>query len=133
MVNLEFPRAPFAPEARSAELADAFARTHGPDDTEWACIHPARRWTTLRADLYEVPVTIAPMFAGVFWADFLGPGHLELFDPAKLRGLEAHRVERRGDRGLLLVVSPSLADADSPATEREMERLTERFRAALKR
>lgn len=130
MLSLRFPRAPFEGPRRSAALLDCFTRTHTPGDTEFAAVHPARRWELLRTSLYDVAVTYDPMFAGVLWANFLGPGHVEQFDRAALDALTAYRVEWVGTRGLFLVVTPDLADADTPPAEREMQRLTEIFRRA---
>ena len=72
------------------------------------------------------------MFGGVYWANFLGSGQLELLDVNRLRGLVAYVVEWVDDRGLYLVATPNLGDAEKPETESEMARLTAEFRDALK-
>ncbi|HVF48955.1 MAG TPA: hypothetical protein VNA19_02635 [Pyrinomonadaceae bacterium] len=130
IISITFPRAAFDTPRRSAVLLDCFTRTHSPADTEFAAMHPAARWERLRTSLYDVAVTYDPMFAGVFWANFLGPGHVEQFDRDALRDLKAYRVEWVGTRGLFVVVAPDINDADTPAVEQEMQRLTEIFRRA---
>lgn len=133
MLDIRFPRAPFETPPRSAVLLDCFARTHTPADTEFAAVHPSRRWEQLRNSLYGVAVTYDPMFAGVLWANFLGPGHVEQFDPAALASLSAYKVERVGERGLFVFVTSDIAEAETPSAEREMLRLTEIFRRARAR
>lgn len=131
-VNLGFYR-PAEDAARfSAELLAAFNETHAPDNTEYAFIHPYRKTFGLKETVYRRPVTIGQMFAGVYWANFLGPGHLTQFDLDKLHPLDAYRVEFVGREGLFLVVTPDVAGTDDPAAERKMFALTEVFRRALK-
>src|SRR5262249_40583637 len=132
VVSLLFHASAFFTIERSAELIDAFMRTHTSEDTEYACIHPYARLQTLRNTTYKHPVTFTPMLAGVFWANFLGPGQLEMFDLKRLRNITCYRVEWIDDRGLSLIVSSNLADAETPETENNMERLTSVFRNALK-
>ncbi len=76
------------------------------------------------------PLVTAPTFAGVFWANFLGPGHLADFDVAKIQSIEAYRTKWHGKTGLSLVSAPTLDDALTPDGEKELLRLTAEFRAA---
>jgi hypothetical protein len=132
VVSLLFDGSPFATAQRSAALINAFLHTHAPEDTEYACIHPYARLQILRNTTFKIPVTFTPMLAGIYWANFLGPGQLEMFDSNRLRGLKARRVRWVDDRGLFVVVSSNISDAESPETERKMEQLTVLFRNALK-
>jgi hypothetical protein len=132
IINIEFARAPFSTPQRSADLINCFMRTNTPDATEFAAIHPTARWESLRRSAYNIAVTYDMMFAGVYWANFLGPGHLDQFDRGKLAGLSGYQVEWVGDRGLFLIVSPNVGEADTPGVESEMLRLTEIFRHARK-
>lgn len=118
--------------ADSKALAEAFLETAAPGDVEYAMIHPWDHWSALSSGPYEVPVTIDIQFRGVSWATFLGPGHLDEFDRDKLKDLKAHEVRWVGDKGLFVLAVPDLADADKPETEPVLERLTARFRAALR-
>lgn len=114
----------------SDALLDAFFTAHTPDDTEYAVLHPYDHWSDF-ADLhYRIPVTINLTFRGVFWANFLGPGHVEEFDRARLRDLDAHEVRWIDERGLFVVATPDLVSADAPQSEPILLRLTQRFRKA---
>lgn len=116
----------------SKALAEAFFETSAPGDVEYAMIHPYDHWSDLSSGPYDVPVTVNIQFRGVSWATFLGPGHLDEFDRKKLKDLEAHEVRWVDDKGLFVLAVPDLADADKPETEPILERLTERFRKALR-
>ncbi len=132
MMRLTFDPALVEGEAGSARLIDMFLQAHRPADTEYAAIHPEHRWSTLRGTDYENAVVVGHLFAGVHWANFLGPGHLDLFDRAKLTDLPAHLVRWVGDDGLFVVVTPSVDDAEDPETESRMFALTATFRRALR-
>jgi hypothetical protein len=132
MINLEFDRPAVVDADYSAGLIEMFKSMHAPDNTEFACIHPYRRLIELAGGGFAPPLLWGPMFAGVYWANFIGPGHLDRFDLERLRGLSAYLVEFVGDEGFFLVVSPRVDEATSEQTEREMQRLTEEFRRALK-
>ncbi|WP_181790957.1 hypothetical protein, partial [Myxococcus llanfairpwllgwyngyllgogerychwyrndrobwllllantysiliogogogochensis] len=129
----QFEGASYEDEAGSARLLKAFHAAHAPETTEFAAIHPLARYEDLESGDYNPAVTLGPMFAGVYWANFLGRGHLEQFDRKMLEQLPSDQVEWvDGGKGLFLVVTPRLADATTPAVEAEMKRLTEVFRAARK-
>ncbi|HEU4597398.1 MAG TPA: hypothetical protein VFS10_19875 [Pyrinomonadaceae bacterium] len=132
MINLEFDMPAEVDAAYSADLIEMFKGVHSPGNTEFACIHPYVRLLQLAAVGYAPPLVFAPMLAGIYWANFLGPGHLDKFDAERLRGLSAYLVEFVGDEGLLLVVSPRVDEATTEQVEREMQRLTDEFRRALK-
>lgn len=130
-IAIETSRELFSGAERSGHLIDAFLATHTPDNTEYACIHPYARLQAMRDTVYRNAVTVTPMFAGVYWANFLGPGHIDQFDRDKLADLSAYKLEWRGARGLFIIMSPDIADADSAAVESSMQRMTGIFRSAL--
>lgn len=118
--------------APAEALAQAFRAAHSPDDTEYAFIHPEAHWNELTGSVYRNAVTIGSMFTGVLWANFLGPGHVERFDRARLAELRAFREAWTGDRGLHLLAAESPRAAASAAGVAELVRLTEAFHAALR-
>jgi hypothetical protein len=91
---------------------------------------PGRRWCSERNSIRYTPLVTTPTFAGVFWANFLGPGHLADFDVAKIQSIEAYRTKWHGKTGLAVVSAPTLDDALTPDGEKELLRLTAEFRAA---
>jgi hypothetical protein len=134
ILNLWFDAEAFLGSEGSDKLVHAFRAIHTPDNTEFAFIHPYKRWSEL-SDLggpYEDPVTIGPMFSGVYWTIFLGRDHLSFFDLNRLRDLQSYQVEWTGDNGLFVRVSRDIADATDRALEEEMFRLTGIFRSALR-
>ena len=132
MIGIEFDLAGFASDERSAALIEAFLDTHTPTDTEYACIHPYERLQRMRDTVYKPPVTVTPMFAGVYWANFLGAGHIDQFDHDKLSRLDGYKVKWVDSRGLFLIVSSRITDAESAETEAKMQQLTDLFRGALR-
>jgi hypothetical protein len=135
ILNLWLEADSWAGPERSDELVRMFCAIHTPDDTEYAFIHPYKRWSELSDTLrghYGDPVTAGPFLSGIYWANFLGRGHLALFDLSRLRDLHNHQVEWTGDDGLFIRVCRDVANATSPAVEEEMFRLTKHFRAALR-
>lgn len=131
-VWLFFDRQAISTPSRSQELFQAFCSIHGPDNTEYALIHPYQHWLDFADRYYQLPVTIGPMFKGMFWANFWGPGHLNEFDLAKLHGISAYEMLWVDNSGLFLRVAESIDEVEQPATEAELIRLTERFRDALR-
>jgi hypothetical protein len=132
-LNLWFPAEAFPGTAGSDALVRALREIHTQEDTEFAFIHPYERWSQLTDTLagpYGRPLTIAPMFAGVFWATFLGRGHLADFDVDKLRDLQAYELQWLGENGLFLRVCADVRDAVTADVEQQMLRLTETFRRA---
>jgi hypothetical protein len=101
-----------------------------PDMVDAAYIHADPQWTSLADGAYKPPLVTTPTFAGVFWANFLGPGHLADFDVAKLQSIEAYRTKWHGKTGLSVVSAPTLEEALTPDGEKELLRLTAEFRAA---
>jgi hypothetical protein len=132
VISLSFDRSLVATPRRSCELADAFTKVHSPDNTEYAFVHPADHFDRIDREHYEVPVTVGPMFRGVWWANFLGPGHLDQFDRDELAALRAYRIEWVDGRGLFLLATPDINRVEEPPAEAELLRLTELFRAALR-
>lgn len=116
--------------AASGRLAQAFRGLYTPDTADAAYLHADPQWTMLAGGPYKPPLVTTPTFAGVFWANFLGPGHLPEFDLPKLKAVSAHQLEWQGDAGLTVVATPTLPDALAPDGERELLRLTAEFRAA---
>jgi hypothetical protein len=133
ILNIWFEAEPWAGPDRSDALVQTFRAIHTPDDTEVAFIHPYDRWSELSDTLngrYGEPVTFGPFFSGVYWANFLGRGHLALFDLSRLRDLQIYEVEWTGEDGLFIRVCRDVSDATNPTVEEKMFHLTERFRAA---
>lgn len=130
LIKIIFEGASFQAPEPSSTLLETFLATHTPDNTEFAFIHPYLHWSQLEDGNYNFPVTFRPMFAGVYWANYLGLGHIELFDKQKLNSLSAYHVQWMDDRGLFLVVTPNLVDVTTPTIEEEMLKLTEEFRRA---
>lgn len=133
IASIFFDGTPFADATGSDRLWEGFRSAHSPEDTEFAGLHPSARWDGLRRGPYSPAVTYDPMFAGVFWATYLGPGHIQRFDRAALGDLApAREVTWLGDRGLFLRVNEELGSATTPETEARMFELTARFRDAIK-
>lgn len=135
ILNFWFESERFPGPEGSDALVEAFRKIHTPDNTEFAFIHPYKRWSELSDNLrgrYGNPVTASPMFGGVYWATFLGRGHMAFFDLSKLRDIKSYQVDWMGDYGLFVRMSRDIADSITPAVENEMFTLTERFRTALR-
>lgn len=114
------------------ELIKAFTEVHNPGNTEYALIHPYQHWLDLADQYYRIPVTIGSMFKGIFWANFLGPGHLNEFDLEKLADISAYRTKWIEDQGLFLISSPSILEAEENLPETECILLTKLFRDAVR-
>jgi hypothetical protein len=113
-----------------SEVANAFLDLYSPDTADAAFIHADPQWTRLASGPYKPPLVTTPTFAGVFWANYLGPGHLNEFSVPKLKAIETHRTEWRDDQGMFLITAATLEEALSPAGETELQRLTDSFRVA---
>ena len=133
IINIRVRRDAFSSSGAAGRLLDSFLAVHAPSNTEFAFVHPAGDWADLKLTTYNRPVTKSPMFAGVYWANFLGPGHIDQFEPGALRDVRAYRVERRDGDGLFVIVAPDLRTLESPETRADMIRLTEEFRRAWKK
>ncbi|HBL31040.1 MAG TPA: hypothetical protein DD490_29785 [Acidobacteria bacterium] len=131
-LSLWFDRSRVTGPGASAALLEAFFAACAGGGIEHAMIHPARHAALFADEHYEPPVTNSVQFYGVFWANFLGPGHIEEFDLSRLQDLEAREVRWDGAEGLMVVATPDLATADAPEAEPVLLRLNERFRAALR-
>src|SRR5215204_1859586 len=83
-------------EAFSVPSIQRFVDMYTPDMVDAAYVHGDPQWTSLAAGPYKPPLVTTPTFAGVFWANFLGPGHLANFDVAKLQSIEAYRTKWHG-------------------------------------
>jgi hypothetical protein len=131
LMSIEFEASHFADASGSTRLIDEFAAIHSADDTESAFIHLRDDSYQLMYGAYRNPVTYSPMFDGIHWANFLGPGQFEQFDQEKIDAMGAW-MTRRVDRGIFIVTGPELGQAAEPASHEEMFRLTEIFRNARK-
>ena len=127
-----FDRSRIRDRSQSDALLEAFFIVHHPRDSEFAVLHPYAHWSSFAGQHYDIPVTINLQFRGVFWANFLGPGHLDEFDAKKLLDLDAHVVRWVDSNGLFVIATPDLASADAPDWEAELLRLTACFRKALR-
>jgi hypothetical protein len=79
---------------------------------------------------YKSPLVTTPTFAGIFWANFLGPGHLAEFFTSKLCDIQAYKVRWYGQSGLSIISTPTLEAALTADGEKKLLRLTELFRVA---
>lgn len=128
-----FDRSRVVGRGASDALLTAFLSVEDSVDTEYAVLHPYEHWSSFADPDYDTaPITNGLQFKGVFWANFLGPGHLDEFDLAQLRRLEAHSLRWLDERGLFVIAAPDLDAADTPEAEAELVRLTQAFRAALR-
>ena len=71
------------------------------------------------------------MFSGVFWIIFLGKEHLAFFDIKKLQNIECYQYEWIKNEGLFIRMTRNISDSITPKIEKDMFRLTEKFREAL--
>lgn len=133
VLSLIFDRTALADPARADDVLAAFLELNRPEDTDYAALHPYEHWFSFADAHYRPPITIAPLFKGVFAANFLGPDQLAEFDRDQLAGLVAPTIQWSDSRGLAFTATTDLATADSPTTESEMLRLTAFFRGALRR
>jgi len=113
-----------------SRVSDSFLSLYSPETADSAFIHADPQWTQLATESYKPPLVTTPTFAGVFWANYLGPGHLSHFSVPKLQAIQAYRTEWRDDRAMFLVTAPTLEEVLTPGGEGELKHLTEEFRAA---
>jgi len=111
------------------ELLQVFEAVHTPENTEYALIHPSAHYDELSDGPYDDPVTIGPMFRGVFWANYLGPGHIELFE--KLDDINLAYAWWQNTKGLGFSLGFALSDVESVEAVKEAKRLTGLFRSKL--
>lgn len=130
LINLYLPRARC--EAMGPALLDLFEALHRPENCEYASIHPEPHATALGTGAYVPALDVAPLFAGLLWANFLGPGTVELFRREAIDRLDVARRRWFGSRGVFLAVSEDLGSIDSPACERKLIALTEEMRSAAR-
>lgn len=120
----------FAKSAVAAVGADALAQAcqevNTQENTEYAFVHDYDHWLVFSDEYYEIPLTIDPMFKGVFWWNAIGPGHLQEFDLQKLP------VESANGDILYLRAFDDVLNAGDSESELAARRLTEVFRAAMK-
>ena len=126
-----FSRTQIPTRTESDNLLNAFFSVHQPEDTEYAVLHPFQHWSDFSDLHYRIPVTINLMFRGVFWANFLGRGHIEEFDSARLNALNSFKARWVGKDGLFVIASSDLSMADAPNSEPTLLSLTQSFRDAL--
>lgn len=127
---LRFSGRPFASTDGSAQLAQAFRAVHSPADTEHAGLHWHADWERLKDSAFRPSVTSDPMFNGVVWANFLGPCHIDQFDPQTLLRLPPKCCQWVADQGLFFMSGLALHEVRSPTAEQDLARWTDVFRAA---
>lgn len=133
LLNVWFDIGAFSGQDGSDLLAGTFQTVHSSEASEFGFIHPAARRGELADAItgqYGQPLTIGPMFAGVYWANYLGRQQLAFFDAAELQKLTGYEITWTGRDELYLRVCENVEDAVRPEVEAEMFRLTEAFRAA---
>jgi hypothetical protein len=119
------------PEDSSA-LFETFRSLHGPEDSEFALVHPYAPAHRLAAEVYKPPLVNSHMVAGAYFALYVGPGQIEFFDVDKLSAVRAVRVERDGIRAVWLQGLPILAASGEGEADLALVSLTEEMRAALR-
>lgn len=129
---LFFAKKSLATASHSQKLFDAFCQIHHPDNTEYACIHPYQHWLDFANQHYQPPVTIGPMFKGVFWANFLGTGHLGEFDLEKLANIANLETKWINNQGLFFKAKGNILDIANSSHEAELKQLTKIFRDAIR-
>lgn len=132
MSTLRWESEGFATQAESAALFRAFTDLHGPDNSEFAFVHPSDHLAHLAGDLYKPPLVNSHMVAGAYFALYIGPGQTEFFDIDALAAVRAVRVERDDDRAVWFQGVPVLADAGTRESEDVLVNLTNEMRAALR-
>lgn len=128
MINLDLPREYC--EGVDSTLLKLFEALHRPDRCEYASIHPERHAGELELRAYVPALDVGPLFAGMLWANFLGPGTVEKFSREAIDRLDVARRRWFDGRGVFLAVSEHLTSIDSPEGERKLIALTEELRAA---
>jgi hypothetical protein len=131
MINLHFPRKAFAGPAGSKVLWNAFTALYTENNCEFAGIHPERHLAKLQMKEYVPTLTFGPMFAGMFWANFLGPGHVERFHREAIDSLPVLERKWKGEKAVFLLASEDVGTADSPDNERKLIAMTEQLRKGL--
>ena len=113
---------------KQVELLKHFKEIHNADNTEFAFIHPKAHYHYLEDDLYRSPITIQSMFEGVYWANFIGPGHLESFDQQKIMAMNAYKTEWfKNNTCLFLQGIEDISNVHKKTVEKELMRLTKLF------
>ena len=131
MIQIDFSGHKFTHGEGSQRLRDAFCQAHSPETTEYAAIHPWEPWMHLRAGVYQPAVTTGIAFAGVAWANFLGPGHIEDFARDRLEFGDGFTTEWRGEDGLFVFAEADLDEARSSGdVEEQLISLTKMFQRA---
>jgi len=114
---------------KSQLLMESFCKLHRQENTEYAKIHPYSHWNDLDDGDYEISVT--NLIHGIYWANYLGPGHIDLFHKEKLNAVDPWQILKKNDHELCFITSPDLNFSDSKDSEIEIVRLTEIFKDAL--
>lgn len=132
--NLWFEKENIISNEDSNLIFNAFQKIHHAGSTEFAFIHPHKRWVELIDPFhgaYAVPVTFNPMFTGVYWSTFLGEGQLELFDSDKINKIISDKIFQKNDEELYIRMTQNIEDILDKNAEKDMIYLTERFKEAL--
>jgi len=114
---------------KSQSLMESFCKLHRQENTEYAKIHLYNHRRDLNEGEYEIAVT--NLLHGIYWANYLAPGHIHLFDKEKLNTVDPWKILKKDDNELCFITSPNLNLADSRESEIEIVRLTKLFKAAL--
>jgi hypothetical protein len=71
------------------------------------------------------------MFEGVYWANFIGQGHIESFDYHKVNEMSAYKTEWLGNnKHLFLQATDNIHQVTNKSSEKELVRLTNLFNKA---
>ncbi len=119
----------------SKQIIEIFKMLHSDKNTEFAFMHPWERVHELtdfaKSGPYTDPITISPMFSGVYWVNFLGAKHLEFFELKELKRIDSPYFEWIGEDSLLIILTSDYRDSLNPDVEKEMFSLTQKFKECL--
>ena len=116
----------------SPKLVSIFKDIVTDDVAEYGCIHLYDHWIDMTDELYETPLTIAPMFQGVYWCNYVGGSELQKFDPIKIAAIDFPDDAIVNDTSVYFTVGSNIIEAASDEGEMALVAMTEKFRDALK-
>lgn len=121
-------------EAAEELLRQGFTDFVDTDYVEYALLHPVRHYHGFGDKAYPSPVTAGSLFAGVFWANFLGAPLLDHFDRRKLSDFSEYNFyHERKDSAEIFIHDTDLLAISSGMGNHDLKALTKRFRRALKK
>lgn len=116
----------------SDQLIEVFESTHHAHNTEHAMIHPELAWDRLDEVYRESPVTVATMFLGVAWANYLGPGHLDEFNLEALKQKVWPMIHWDNEHGLWFYAADHFEQTFENGFDAELIAMSEQMICCLK-